>query len=102
MVGLGVLALAGAGCAAMIGGVANDRPKNINEIEQRDTEAVHVFATNFSKVEAGRALTGKGGMTFAQVRGILGRPKAGNVTPSKSGGGTVTPGPTSSRSRPDP
>ena len=84
--GLVLIVLAVAGCAALVGAGANEAAHAIKKSEQRDTNAARVFAPKFAKVRVGDSLTGHGGMSFAQVRGLLGKPQPGHVTESKSHG----------------
>jgi hypothetical protein len=78
--------LLAAGCAAVVGFGANQAAKSISHAEASDTAASKVFAHKFAHVKTGDTITGAGGMSFAQVRHLLGAPKASDVTSTQSNG----------------
>jgi hypothetical protein len=69
-----LIALVGAGASA------------VSDAQTKDTASSHAFAQRFTHVHVGDALSGSGGMTRRQVRAILGRPTADNITRTQSGG----------------
>lgn len=79
-----------AGCTALVGAGANQAAKAINHAQQRDTSQARAFSRKFAQVKVGDTITGSGGMSFAQVRALLGKPKPSDVTQSKSQGLTMT------------
>lgn len=88
--GVILMIIAIAGCTALVGAGADQAAKAINKSQQRDTAQAQAFAHKFAKVKVGDTITGAGGMTFAQVRALLGKPKPGDVTQTKSSGMTLT------------
>jgi hypothetical protein len=82
---LGMLLLLG-GCVALIGIGANSASNSLSsDTAHFDKSAAH-FRVEYRKVKVGNVLTGKGGMTIAQVVALLGKPDKGDVTVTNSGG----------------
>jgi len=88
--GVILMIIAIAGCTALVGAGADQAAKAINKSQKRDTAQARAFARKFAHVKVGDTLTGAGGMTFAQVRALLGKPKPSDVTQTKSSGTTLT------------
>jgi uncharacterized protein (AIM24 family) len=85
-----LMVLAAAGCGAVLFAEASSPSHAINKAEKRDTAEAHAFAAKFGRVRSGDSLTGQGGMTKAQVRALLGTPKPGDVTETRSDGNVMT------------
>lgn len=85
-----LMVLAAAGCGAILFAGANSASHAISNAEKRDTAQAHAFAAKFATVRSGDSLTGQGGMTKAQVRALLGAPKPGDVTETRSDGNVMS------------
>lgn len=88
--GLILLVICVAGCAALVGAGANEAAKAIDKAQKSDTAAARQFKTKFAKIKVGNTLTGKGGMSFAEVKAIIGAPKPRDVMESRSQGMKLT------------
>jgi hypothetical protein len=90
LAGLVILVIFAGGCAVVIGMGASSVSNSISNAQHTDSAQSKAFAAKFKRVKVGDALSGKGGMTFRQVRALLGKPKPGNVTTTQSQGFTDT------------
>jgi hypothetical protein len=88
--GLILIIIIVAGCTALVGGAAKEASDNISSAQQSDTAKAKAFAVKFAKVKTGDTISGAGGMTFSQVQTLLGKPKTGDISETKSGGMTLT------------
>ena len=83
MMVLGILGVAG--CAALIGGAANQVSKDSHSADQSAAK----FRVEFRHIKVGDSITGHGGMTLAQVRRLVGKPDKGDVSKTRTGGMTL-------------
>lgn len=88
--GLVLMVIGIAGCTALVGAGAKSVSDSVNKAQKSDNAGARAFAPKFAKVKVGDTLTGNRGMTFAQVRALLGSPKPGNVVTSQSSGYKLT------------
>jgi len=79
-----------AGCTALVGAGAHEAATAIDKSQKRDTAQAQAFAHKFAHVKVGDTITGAGGMSFAQVHTLLGKPNPSDVTQTKSSGMTLT------------
>ena len=74
------------GCVAVIGLGANSASNSLSsDTAHFDKSAAH-FRVEYRKVKVGNTLTGKGGMTIAQVVALLGKPDKGDISVTNTGG----------------
>lgn len=86
-----ILMILGAGaCGVVVFAGASSASHAITQAQKSDSAAARAFAPKFAKVTVGDSLTGKGGMTIARARALLGSPKPGNIVKSQSSGYVLT------------
>jgi hypothetical protein len=89
-VGVVVLVIGVVGVVALIGAGASSVSHAVSKAEKSDTANARAFQPKFAKIKVGNALSGKGGMTFAEVKALVGKPQPKNISTTESAGYKLT------------